>query len=151
MSVEEVQSIAGASGASELLADARVPVLYGTHRTARGRARVYLGFDRDRLTWFRTGEQRGLTGMRVGIKHDLCTGRTFGSLVLDARPHWEHAAVLIDGQPVAALPPAPNVFLEIDVPAGKHRLTIAKPALQPFTREISSDEEDRGVIRISID
>lgn len=150
MSVDEVRSLARVSGA-QFYADPRIPVLYGTHRTARGRARVYLGFDRDRLTWFRDGEQRGLTGMLVGVKHDLCTGRMFGSLVISAKDRWERAAILLDGRPIATLPPAPNVFLEIDVPAGNHRLVIAKPRSQSFTQEISIGEDADGVVRVDVE
>ena len=150
MSVGEVRLMVLASGADELHAYPGIPVLYGTQRTGRGRARLYLGFDRDRLAWFRDGQLRGWTGMHVGMKHDLCSGRLLGSLVLSANTRWERATVLMDGQQIAMLPPAPNVFLEIDVPAGQHSLLITKPHAQSFSQEVSTDEDTGGVVRVDL-
>lgn len=151
MSVEDVRSLARNAGAAGLIEDSRVPVLYGTHQTSRGRARVYFGFEHGRLIWFRNGERRGLTGLVTGLKHDLCTGRRFGSLILSARPRWAGAAVLVDGQRIADLPPGPNVFLEIDVPAGKHKLSIARQGFEPFTQEIAFDGENAGRLEVDVE
>ncbi len=151
MAVEDVRSLARNAGAAGLIEDSRVRLLYGTHQTSRGRARVYFGFERGRLVWFRNGEQRGLTGFITGLKHDLCTGRRFGSLILSARPRWEGAAVLVDGRRIADLPPGPNVFLEIDVPAGEHTLSIARQGFEPFTRAVAFNDENAGRLQVEVE
>src|SRR5258706_10852789 len=74
MAVEDVRSLARNAGAAGLIEDSRVPVLYGTHQTSRGRARVYFGFERGRLVWFRNGEQPGLARFLPSLQPGFLTG-----------------------------------------------------------------------------
>src|SRR6266849_4964554 len=97
MSVEDVRARARSLHASQFYADTRGSVLNGTHAVAEGSSRVYLSFDAGGLRWFRNASQAGLTGMRVGIKHDLCSGRSFVTLMIDGGPEWSNGTVTVNG------------------------------------------------------
>lgn len=150
MSVEEVRARVRSFGANALIADDRVPVLYGTHVVARGSSRVYLDFGAEGLRWTRVGSQSGLwAGMRIGVKHDLCSGKEFVSLVINGSPGWEGATVTVNGTIVGTLSPAPSALLETDVPVGRSQLVITTPQ-STFRKDLSFDRNSNAVVQIDV-
>ena len=149
MSVDEVRAHARSLHASQFYDDARVSVLDGTHTVAEGSSRVYLSFGMGGLRWFRTAEQVGFTGMRAGLKHDLCSGGKFVSLVIDGNPQWGNAAVTVDGAVIGKLTGGQLAFLEADVPLGEHELLIQTPPYS-YRQRLSFDERSDGVDRIHL-
>lgn len=147
MSVTDVASRSRAHGATQFVADERLPLLYGTHVAAAGTSRVYLGFVEGELRWYRRGEQAGpWTGMRIGAKHDLCTGSTIVSLVIHGSSRWNGARVFVDGRLVGALGGAHVSVVEVDVPLGMHEIVV-KNEQQTAMRKVSTDGA-RGIEQV---
>jgi hypothetical protein len=148
MSVADVRARARSFGASEFIADDRVPILYGTHVAANGSSRVYLGFTRSRLQWVRRGSQAGpWTGMRIGTKRDLCSGRELVSLVIHCSSGWERAEVIINGKPAGTLSSAPPLLLETDVPVGQVDVVI-RAAQSTYQKRLLADS--KGIVQIDV-
>jgi hypothetical protein len=149
MSIDDVRARARSLHASQFYDDARVPVLNGTHTVAEGSSRVYLSFSTGGLRWFRTAEQVGFTGMRAGLKYDLCSGGKFVSLVIDGNPQWGRATVTVDGAAIGTLSGGQLAFLEADVPLGEHELLIQTPPYV-YRQRLSFDDRSDGVDRIHL-
>ncbi len=150
MSIEDVRGRARSLGASEFIVDERVPILYGTHVAAEGSSRVYLGFASGRLQWVRSGAQAGLwTGMRMGLKRDLCSGRELVSLIIHGSPRWERATVTINGAVAGRLSPDPSALLETDVPVGRNQLVISTRE-STYRKVVSFDRNSQGVVQINV-
>jgi len=149
MSVDDVRARAQSFHVARFYDDAGTPVLMGTHTVSKGSSRVYLSFGAGGLRWFRTAEQVGFTGMRAGLKHDLCSGRQFVSLVIDGNPQWGKGVVTVDGVAIGTLTGGEVAALEADVPTGEHELLIQAP---PYTyrQRLSFDERSEGIDRISL-
>src|SRR5260370_24949172 len=115
MSIEDVRGRARSLGASEFIVDERVPILYGTHVAAEGSSRVYLGFASGRLQWVRSGAQAGLwTGMRMGLKRDLCSATGLVSLVVHGSPRWGRPNAANNGALPVRVAPRPTTQLGMD-------------------------------------
>lgn len=150
MSIEDVRARARSFGAGKFIAEGSVSILYGTHVAAEGSSRVYLGFTRSRLQWIRSGSQTGLwTGMRMGLKRDLCSGRQLVSLIIHGSPGWEHATVTINGRVVGVLSPEPSAVLETDVPLGRSHLVISTRK-STYRKLLSFDGNSQGVVQIDV-
>jgi hypothetical protein len=150
MSIEDVRARARSLGASKFIADGRVPILYGTHVAAEGSSRVYLSFAGSRLQWVRSGSQAGpWTGMRMGLKRDLCSGRELVSLIIHGSPRWERATVTINGTVAGTLSSEPSALLETDVPVGRNYLVISTRE-STYRKVLSFDRNSQGVVQIDV-
>ena len=110
---------------------------------------IELWFEGDELQAYKVMWVYPITNYGTEFKTNICTGQRFVYVQLLAPGSIAGASVLLDGEKVGEISSAGTMSMY--VPLGTHRLTVARPALDPWIRELSYDESSFPEDRLEID
>ncbi len=137
MLLAEVESIAKAVGSHDFACGS--PDRRTTECTLRkGGTVIFLHFEGKALRSVEEGQRRGLMGLSLKPKVNLCTGDKTRRVVIEAGKEWNDAVILVDGRRLGTIT-APKAE-PIEVPLGSHQIQIIPKAGTPISRRIDLKE-----------
>jgi hypothetical protein len=111
---------------------------WATHGLREGGTVFWLKFEQGRLTTVQEGKYFGVTGLRVSVREQLCTGVTTADVTVrvTAPSELAGASMAVDGVARLGLSHGPQVQATVGgLPSGKHVLRIEKPGFEPILKE----------------
>lgn len=114
----------------------------------KGDTMIHLGFEDVRLRSYQVSWTSGFTKQSYALKTDVCAGQKLVELHVLGDPQDFGARVLLDGEQVGELSRQGTEIL--DVPLGRHRLTIEPGGSRSWSTELRYDESSAGYDRLPI-
>jgi hypothetical protein len=109
---------------------------------------IHLELENDRLRSYQVSWTSGFTKQSSKLKTDLCSGEKLVEVYIVNGYRHAGAAVLLDGEKVGELSKQGTFIL--DVPLGRHSLTIELPDSRSWSTELRYDESSSGYDRLPI-
>lgn len=145
MNEEEIRKLARDLGATEVFGATTLSPDLPSHVVRQGSTRFDLWLsDSTGLTWFQQGRYYGVTGLRVSIRRNLCTGEQTGYPMFEFRApaQLKGATIYLDGNRFGQLSTGEGSIASAGIGApvltfGVHEVRIEKPGYRPITRQIT--------------
>lgn len=109
---------------------------------------IHLELENDRLRSYQLSWTSGFTRQSYALKTDVCSAQQLVELHVLGDPKDHRARVLLDGEKVGELSKQGTFIL--DVPLGRHSLTIELPDSRSWSTELRYDESSSGYDRLPI-
>jgi hypothetical protein len=115
----------------------------------KGQTQIALGLEDGEIRDYQVNWVSSFMKRTYGLKKDLCSDRLLVELHILAPSSAGGSTVLLDTENVGELSALGT--LTLDVPLGKHHLTVEKAGIGVWSTELRYDESSSGYDRVSVE